>query len=169
MLSLRVIVEGNRGKDKKELMLAGTIHGTVHGTIHGTVHRVLFMVTVHQKKTVLRVTVHVDTNIGDTDVKDKQEVKKADEQEIKNIKDEEGKIVEDQQVFEMDDDTNNDDFGCSLPPHKGVDLTVEKVEYNKADGKWEPARRKEDGNVAVSYMDEGCQMMMPVYGGLSLS
>nr|GEX54156.1 hypothetical protein [Tanacetum cinerariifolium] len=66
----------------------------------------------------------VDTNIGDTDVKDKQEVKKADDQEIENIKDEEGKIVEDQQVSEADDDTNNDDFGCLLPPHKGVDLTI---------------------------------------------
>nr|GFA56524.1 hypothetical protein [Tanacetum cinerariifolium] len=48
-------------------------------------------------------------------------------QEIENIKDEEGKNVEDQQVFETDDDTNNDDFGCSLPPHKGVDLRVEEV------------------------------------------
>nr|GEV55515.1 hypothetical protein [Tanacetum cinerariifolium] len=71
----------------------------------------------------------VDTNIGDPGVKDKQEVKKADDQEIKNIKDEEGKIVEDQQVSEADDDTNNDDFGCSLPPHKGVDLTVEEVVF----------------------------------------
>nr|GEX39512.1 integrase, catalytic region, zinc finger, CCHC-type, peptidase aspartic, catalytic [Tanacetum cinerariifolium] len=87
----------------------------------------------------------VDTNIGDTAVKDKQEVKKADDQEIKNIKDEEGKIVEDQEVSEVDDDTNNDDFGCLLPPHKGVDLTAEEVGYNKADGKWEPARRIEDG------------------------
>nr|GEV27002.1 zinc finger, CCHC-type [Tanacetum cinerariifolium] len=68
----------------------------------------------------------VDTNIGDPDVKDKQEVKKADDQEIKNIKYEEDKIVEDQQVSEADDDTNNDDFGCSLSPHKGVDLTVEE-------------------------------------------
>ncbi|GKD61905.1 hypothetical protein Tco_1299414 [Tanacetum coccineum] len=96
----------------------------------------------------------VDTNVGDQEdlnVKDKQEVKKA------------------------DDDTNKDDFGCSLPPHKGVDLTVEKVVleniksdlkkdedeqvsnpngvfndvgwvgYSKADGKWVPARRIEDG------------------------
>ncbi|GKD99258.1 hypothetical protein Tco_1387242 [Tanacetum coccineum] len=117
----------------------------------------------------------VDTNIGDPDVKDKQEVKKADDQEIENIKDEVGKIVEDQQVSEADDDTNNDDFSCSLPPHKGVDLTVEDVVfeniksdlkkdedeqvsnpngvfndvggvgYIKADGKWEPVGRIEDG------------------------
>ncbi|GKF57146.1 hypothetical protein Tco_0170683, partial [Tanacetum coccineum] len=68
----------------------------------------------------------VDNNVGDQedpDVKDKQEVKKADDQEIKNIKDEEGKNVEDQQVSEADDDTNNDDFGCSLPLHKGANLT----------------------------------------------
>nr|GEV80794.1 putative reverse transcriptase domain-containing protein [Tanacetum cinerariifolium] len=71
----------------------------------------------------------VDTNIGNTGVKDKQEVKKADDQEIENIKDEEGKIVEDQHVSKADDDTNNDDFGCSLPPHKGVDLTVEEVVF----------------------------------------
>nr|GEW67591.1 hypothetical protein [Tanacetum cinerariifolium] len=69
----------------------------------------------------------VDTNIVDTDVKDKQEVKKADDQEIENIKEEEGKIVKDQQVSEADDDTNNDDFGCSLPSYKMVDLTVEEV------------------------------------------
>nr|GEW68119.1 hypothetical protein [Tanacetum cinerariifolium] len=101
-------------------MLTGTIHGTVHGTILGIVHQAHFEDENNQA---------VDTNIGDTDVKDKQEVKKADEQEIKNIKNEECKIVEDQQVFEMDDDTNNDDFGCSLPPHKGVDLTVENVVF----------------------------------------
>ncbi|GJZ01251.1 hypothetical protein Tco_0519212 [Tanacetum coccineum] len=41
--------------------------------------------------------------------------------------DEEGKNVEDQQVFEADNDTNIDDFGCSLSHHKGDDLTVEKV------------------------------------------
>ncbi|GJS81948.1 lipoyl synthase, chloroplastic [Tanacetum coccineum] len=29
--------------------------------------------------------------------------------------------------IEADDDTNKDDFGCSFPPHKGVDLTVEEV------------------------------------------
>ncbi|GJS31660.1 hypothetical protein Tco_0492280 [Tanacetum coccineum] len=72
----------------------------------------------------------VDTNVGDQEdlnVKDKQEVKKADDQEIKNIKDEEGKNIKDHQVFEADDDTNKDDFGCSLPPHKEVDLTVEEV------------------------------------------
>ncbi|GJV83041.1 polypyrimidine tract-binding protein homolog 3 isoform X1 [Tanacetum coccineum] len=71
-----------------------------------------------------------DTNIGDQedlDVKDKQEVKKVDDQEIENNKDEEGTNAEDQQVFEADDDTNNDDFSCSFPPHKGVDLTVEEV------------------------------------------
>nr|GEV59482.1 hypothetical protein [Tanacetum cinerariifolium] len=71
----------------------------------------------------------VDTNIGDTDVNDKQKVKKADDQDIENIKDEECKIFEDQQVSETDDDTNNDDFGCSLPPHKGVDLTVEELVF----------------------------------------
>nr|GEY41094.1 hypothetical protein [Tanacetum cinerariifolium] len=115
----------------------------------------------------------VDANVGDQEdinMKDKQEVKKADDQEIENIKHEEGENVEDQQVSETDDDTNNDGFGCSLPPHKGVDLTVEEgllqtfevgankvrnpngvfhdlggVGYNKADGKWEPARRIEDG------------------------
>ncbi|GJS04995.1 hypothetical protein Tco_0321503 [Tanacetum coccineum] len=62
----------------------------------------------------------IDTNIGDPGVKDKQEVKKADDQDIENIKDAEGKIVEDQQVSEADDDTNNDDFSCSLPPYKGL-------------------------------------------------
>ncbi|GKC47141.1 hypothetical protein Tco_1064863 [Tanacetum coccineum] len=41
--------------------------------------------------------------------------------------DEEGKNVEDQQVPEADDDTNIDDFGCSLSHHKGADLTVEEV------------------------------------------
>nr|GEY14949.1 hypothetical protein [Tanacetum cinerariifolium] len=62
----------------------------------------------------------IDTNVGDQedpDVKDKQEVKNADDQEIKNVKDEERKNVQDQQVFKADDDTNNDDFDCSLPPH----------------------------------------------------
>nr|GEX90317.1 retrovirus-related Pol polyprotein from transposon TNT 1-94 [Tanacetum cinerariifolium] len=53
----------------------------------------------------------------------------ADDQEIENIKDEEGKIVEDQEVSEVDDNTNNDDFSCSLPPHKGVDLKVEEVVF----------------------------------------
>nr|GEW59948.1 ABC transporter B family member 1 [Tanacetum cinerariifolium] len=53
--------------------------------------------------------------------------KKADDQEIENIKEEEGKIVKDHQVSEADDDTNNDDFGCSLPSYKMVDLTVEEV------------------------------------------
>nr|GEZ67786.1 hypothetical protein [Tanacetum cinerariifolium] len=135
-----------------------------------------------------------DTNIGDADMKDKKEVKKADDQEIENIKDEEGKIVEDQQVSEADNDINNDEFGCSLPHHKRVDLTVEnvvfkniksdlkkyedeqgkkrrikgllyffevgankvsnpngvfndvgRVGYSKVFGKWEPARRIEDG------------------------
>ncbi|GJY10280.1 hypothetical protein Tco_0378465 [Tanacetum coccineum] len=105
----------------------------------------------------------VDTNVGDQedpDVKDKQEVKKADDL-IENIKDEEGKNDEDQQVSEADDDTNNDDFDCLLPPYKGVDLTVEEVVfenttsdlkkdeqevgYNKADGTWVPAFRIEDG------------------------
>nr|GEV18423.1 hypothetical protein [Tanacetum cinerariifolium] len=71
----------------------------------------------------------VDTHIGDTDVKDKQEVKKADDQEIENIKDEQGKIVEDQQVSEADDDTNKFD---------------NEVGYSKADGKWVLARRIED-------------------------
>nr|GEV55954.1 putative reverse transcriptase domain-containing protein [Tanacetum cinerariifolium] len=65
----------------------------------------------------------------DPAVKDKQEVKKADDQEIENIKDEEGKNDEDQQVYEADDDTDNDDFDCSLPPHKGVDLTIEVVVF----------------------------------------
>nr|GEW25450.1 hypothetical protein [Tanacetum cinerariifolium] len=72
----------------------------------------------------------VDTNVGDQeapDVKDKQEVKKTDGQEIENIQDEEGKNVEDKQVYEADDDTNNDDFSCSFPPYKGVNLTVEEV------------------------------------------
>ncbi|GJT33760.1 retrotransposon protein, putative, ty1-copia subclass [Tanacetum coccineum] len=98
------------------------------------------------------------TKIGDQedpDVKDKQEVKNANDL-IENIKDEEGKNNKDQQVFEADDDTNNDDFGCSLSPHKGVDLTVEYnpngvfndvggVGYSKADGIWKLARRIEDG------------------------
>ncbi|GJX87987.1 hypothetical protein Tco_0340001 [Tanacetum coccineum] len=119
----------------------------------------------------------VDANVGDQEepqVKDKQ-VKKADDQEIENIQDEEGKNVEDQQVSEADDDTNIDDFGCSLSHHKGDDLTVEKVVleniksdleededeqdsnpngvfndvsgvgYSKADGTWVPARIIEDG------------------------
>nr|GEY30698.1 hypothetical protein [Tanacetum cinerariifolium] len=60
---------------------------------------------------------------------DKQEVKRADDQEIKNVKDEDGTNVQDQQVFEADDDTNNDDFDCSLPPHKGVNLTVKEVVF----------------------------------------
>nr|GEV11598.1 retrotransposon Gag protein [Tanacetum cinerariifolium] len=74
----------------------------------------------------------VDNNVGDqedTNVNDKQEVKKADDQEIKNVKDKESENVEDQQVFEADDDTNNDYFDCSLTPHKGDDLTVEKVVF----------------------------------------
>ncbi|GKD52533.1 hypothetical protein Tco_1281509 [Tanacetum coccineum] len=83
----------------------------------------------------------VDTNVGDQEDPDN---------------------VEDQQVSEADDDTNNDDFSCSLPPHKGGDLTVEevvleniksdlkkdedeKVRYSKADGTWVPAMRIEDG------------------------
>ncbi|GJZ96257.1 hypothetical protein Tco_0668591 [Tanacetum coccineum] len=73
----------------------------------------------------------IDTNVvdqEDPDVSDKQEVKKADDL-IKNIKDEEGKNDEDQQVSKTDDDTNNDDFDCSLPPYKGVDLTVEDVVF----------------------------------------
>ncbi|GKF78489.1 hypothetical protein Tco_0234057, partial [Tanacetum coccineum] len=60
------------------------------------------------------------------DVKDKQDVKKANDQEIKNIQDEEGKNV-DQQVSQADDDTNIDDFSCSLSHHKGADLTVEEA------------------------------------------
>ncbi|GJR20475.1 hypothetical protein Tco_0969002 [Tanacetum coccineum] len=101
----------------------------------------------------------VDANVGDQeepDVKDKQEVKKANDLEIKIIQDEEGKNAEDQQVSEADDDTNIDDFGCSLPHHKGADLTVEEVvlkniksdrrgRASKADGTWVPARRIEDG------------------------
>ncbi|GJR94153.1 RNA-directed DNA polymerase, eukaryota, reverse transcriptase zinc-binding domain protein [Tanacetum coccineum] len=79
----------------------------------------------------------IDTNIGDPDVKDKQEVKKADDQEIKNIKDAEGKIVEDQQVSEADDDTNNDGF-CNP---NGVLNDVDGVGYSKVDGKWEPGDR----------------------------
>ncbi|GKE74713.1 hypothetical protein Tco_1536754, partial [Tanacetum coccineum] len=74
----------------------------------------------------------VDTKVGDQEdpaVKDKQEVKKVDDQEIENNKDEEGKNEEYQQVSEADDDTNNDDFDCSLPPHKGVDLTVKEVVF----------------------------------------
>ncbi|GKB67763.1 hypothetical protein Tco_0929175 [Tanacetum coccineum] len=71
----------------------------------------------------------VDANVGDQeepDVKDKQDVKKANDQEIKNIQDEEGKNV-DQQVSQADDDTNIDDFSCSLSHHKGADLTVEEA------------------------------------------
>ncbi|GJT73933.1 hypothetical protein Tco_1033219 [Tanacetum coccineum] len=89
----------------------------------------------------------IDTNIGDPDVKDKQEVKKADDQEIENIKDAEGKIVEDQQVSEADDDTNNDDFSFGankVSNPNGVFNDVGGVGYSKADGKWEPARRIED-------------------------
>ncbi|GJW90029.1 hypothetical protein Tco_0167582 [Tanacetum coccineum] len=72
----------------------------------------------------------VDANAGNQEeskVKDKQEVKKANDQEIENIHDEEGMNVKDQQVSEADDDTNIDDFGCSLPHHKEADLTVEEV------------------------------------------
>ncbi|GJV73122.1 hypothetical protein Tco_1493117 [Tanacetum coccineum] len=119
----------------------------------------------------------VDTNVGDQEdpaVKDKQEVKKVDDQEIENNKDEEGKNEEDQQVSETDDNTNNDVFYCSLPPHKGVNLTEEvafenttsylikdkdeqdnnlngvfndggEIGYNKADGTWVHALRIEDG------------------------
>ncbi|GKA39070.1 hypothetical protein Tco_0731621 [Tanacetum coccineum] len=80
----------------------------------------------------------VDTNVGDQEhpaVKDKQEVKKVDDQEIENNKDEEGKNEEgkneeDQQVSETDDNTNNDVFYYSLPPHKGVYLTEEVVFEN---------------------------------------
>nr|GEW06482.1 hypothetical protein [Tanacetum cinerariifolium] len=67
----------------------------------------------------------VDNNVRnqeDPNMNDKQEVKKVDDQEIENIKDEEGKNAQDQQVSKVDDDTNNDDFDCLLPPHKGVDL-----------------------------------------------
>ncbi|GJU62370.1 hypothetical protein Tco_1244205 [Tanacetum coccineum] len=74
----------------------------------------------------------VDNNVGDQEdpnVNDKQEVKKADDEEIKTVKDEERKNVEDQQVSKADDDTNNDDFDCSLPPHKWVNLTVEKIVF----------------------------------------
>nr|GEU95808.1 hypothetical protein [Tanacetum cinerariifolium] len=69
----------------------------------------------------------VDANVGnqeEPEVKDKQEVKKADDQEIQNIQYEEGKNVEDQQVSKADDDTDIDDFSCSLPHHKWADLTV---------------------------------------------
>ncbi|GJU37150.1 hypothetical protein Tco_1185504 [Tanacetum coccineum] len=87
----------------------------------------------------------------------------ADDQEIENIQDEEGKNVEDQQVSEVDDDTNIDDFGCSLPHHTGADFDSRRVgankdsnpngvfndvggvRYSKADGTWVPARRFEDG------------------------
>ncbi|GJY87828.1 hypothetical protein Tco_0502456 [Tanacetum coccineum] len=80
----------------------------------------------------------VDNNVGDqedSNMNDKQEVKKADDQEVENVKDEEGKNVKDQQVSKADDDANNNDFGCSLPPYKGVDLTVEEVifENTKSD------------------------------------
>ncbi|GJZ35975.1 hypothetical protein Tco_0581792 [Tanacetum coccineum] len=83
--------------------------------------------------------------------------------------------VGNQEEPEADDDTNINDFGCSLPHHKGVDLTVEevlleniksdleededdqdsntngvfndvvRVGYSKADGTWVPARGIEDG------------------------
>nr|GEX02871.1 hypothetical protein [Tanacetum cinerariifolium] len=71
----------------------------------------------------------VDTNVGDQedpDVKDKQDMKKDEDQKIENIQDEEGKNVKGQQVSEVDD-TNIDDFGCSLPRHKGADMTLEEV------------------------------------------
>ncbi|GKA88979.1 hypothetical protein Tco_0810791 [Tanacetum coccineum] len=105
----------------------------------------------------------VETNVSDQedpDATDKQEVKNADDQEIKNIQDEEDKNVEDQQV--SDDDTNIDYFGCSLPHHKGADLTVKEIGANKdsnpndvfndvggvgdskADGTWVPAMRIDD-------------------------
>nr|GEZ87209.1 polypyrimidine tract-binding protein homolog 3 isoform X1 [Tanacetum cinerariifolium] len=100
----------------------------------------------------------VDTNIGDPDVKDKQEVKKADDQEIENIKDKEDKIVEDQQVSEADDDTNNDNFGCSLPPHKGVDLTVEGVVFEniKSDlKKDEDEQGKKNNKGIITFFEVG--------------
>nr|GEU50965.1 reverse transcriptase domain-containing protein [Tanacetum cinerariifolium] len=113
----------------------------------------------------------VDNNGGgqkDPNLNDKQEVKMADDQDIENVKDEKGKNIQDQQVFKEDDDTNNDDFDCSFPPYKGVDLTVKEkgvikfsevgankdnkpnndggeVGYNKADGTWMPAMRIEGG------------------------
>ncbi|GKA72683.1 hypothetical protein Tco_0778899 [Tanacetum coccineum] len=74
----------------------------------------------------------VDNNVRnqeDPNVNDKQEVKKVDDQEIENVKDEEGNNAQDQQVSKVDDDTNNDDFDSSLPPHIGVDLSAEKVVF----------------------------------------
>nr|GEW22079.1 hypothetical protein [Tanacetum cinerariifolium] len=99
----------------------------------------------------------VDTSIGDTNMKDKQEVKKADDFLIEFIKDEEGKIVEDQQIlrktrmskvkkkknkviitfFEVD--------ANKVSNPNGVFNDVDGVGYSKADGKWELPRRIEDG------------------------
>ncbi|GKA81648.1 hypothetical protein Tco_0788340 [Tanacetum coccineum] len=101
----------------------------------------------------------IDNNGGKKDpnvnVNDKQEVKRADDQEIENVKDEEGKNVQDQQVFETDDDTNNDDFDCSLPPHKRVDLTVEEVVFENTTSdlkkdKGEQGEKKKKGVITFS-------------------
>ncbi|GJV03209.1 hypothetical protein Tco_1336778 [Tanacetum coccineum] len=110
----------------------------------------------------------VDTNVGDQedlDMKDKQEVKKADDQEIENIKDEEGKNAEDQQVSKADVDTNNDDFGCSLPSHKRVDLTVEEVvlENIKSDLK---KYKDEQGLGIARLMANGCLLRELVMVGV---
>ncbi|GJY29825.1 hypothetical protein Tco_0405592 [Tanacetum coccineum] len=92
---------------------------------------------------------------GAIDINHKDEVydAKADDQEIENIQDEEGKNVEDQQVSKADDDTNIDDFGCSLPHHKGADLTVEDVvlENIKSD-----REKDEDEQGIARLMAHGC-------------
>ncbi|GJY53993.1 hypothetical protein Tco_0445657 [Tanacetum coccineum] len=100
----------------------------------------------------------VDNNVGDQEdpnVNDKQEVKKADDEEIKTVKDEERKNVEDQQVSKADDDTNNDDFDCSLPPHKGVNLTVEKIVFENTTS---DLRRTRMSNFHVDRQDIGSQV-----------
>nr|GEX18953.1 hypothetical protein [Tanacetum cinerariifolium] len=78
------------------------------------------------------------------------------EAHIENIQDEEGKNVEDQNISEADDDTNIDDFGCSLPHHKGADLTVEEVvlENIKSDlekDEDEQGKKKENKEVIIFF------------------
>ncbi|GJX38961.1 hypothetical protein Tco_0252264 [Tanacetum coccineum] len=100
----------------------------------------------------------VDNNVGDqedSNVNDKQEVKKADDQEIENVKDEEGKNVEDQQVSEADADTNNDDFSCSLPPHKEANLTVEEVVFENTTSDLKKDKDEQDNNPNVVFNDVG--------------
>ncbi|GJW82413.1 hypothetical protein Tco_0146388 [Tanacetum coccineum] len=160
VVSISAFIESSLRASKvriKKVLFTGTIHGIVQG-------EAFFRARITDACFEDENNQAVDTNVGD------------------------------QEDLNADDDTNNDDFGCSFPPHKGVDLTVEvavleniksnlkkdedeqgkkkknkgiikffkvgankvsnpnrvfndvgRVGYSKANGKWVPARKIEDG------------------------